>query len=139
MKEALSVAEFESAYDIGHTRAAEIIASGELPTYRVGRRRYISRRAAEEWQSNLERGESSTKSKKPVAQEAGAKQQARPQPRDWVKILDELVLCNKNFTDISEATGIPGADLVSMKWSGRQPLHYQGETLLWYLGEVLRS
>lgn len=54
MKEALSVDEFEKAYHVGHTKACEEIKSGRLQSYKLGRRRYISRRAAEEWQRTLE-------------------------------------------------------------------------------------
>jgi hypothetical protein len=53
-KKAFSVNEFLDAFKIGRTRAYEEIASGRLVTYRVGRRRYISARAAEEWQRKLE-------------------------------------------------------------------------------------
>lgn len=53
-REALSMRDFENAYDIGHTKACEEIKSGRLQSYKLGRRRYISRRAAEEWQRNLE-------------------------------------------------------------------------------------
>ncbi len=51
---AFTVAEFEQYFRVGHTKAAEIIKTGELPSYKLGRRRYISKHAAEEWQRNLE-------------------------------------------------------------------------------------
>lgn len=51
---AFSVKEFEQRHRLGHTKAAEEIKSGRLVTYKVGRRRFISVRAAEEWQQRLE-------------------------------------------------------------------------------------
>ena len=51
---AFTVKEFEQTHKIGHTKACEEIKSGRLASYKVGRRRYISDRAAEEWQRNLE-------------------------------------------------------------------------------------
>ncbi|MCB2001697.1 MAG: hypothetical protein KDH93_19180 [Rhodoferax sp.] len=54
MSEAFTIAEYEKAYKIGHTKVAELIKSGELITYKIGRRRYVSRRAAQELQERLE-------------------------------------------------------------------------------------
>ena len=44
MSEAFTIAEYEKAYKIGHTKVAELIKSGELITYKIGRRRYVSRK-----------------------------------------------------------------------------------------------
>jgi len=51
---ALTVSEFEQLFKVGHTKACEEIKSGRLASYKLGRRRYISDRAAEEWQRRLE-------------------------------------------------------------------------------------
>lgn len=51
---AFSVREFEQRHKLGHTKTAEEIKTGRLATYKVGRRRFISVRAAEEWQQRLE-------------------------------------------------------------------------------------
>lgn len=51
---AMSVEEFIRQYRIGRTIAYELIASGELRTYKVGRRRYISAESAAEWQAKKE-------------------------------------------------------------------------------------
>lgn len=53
-KQAYTVAEFEAAYHVGHTKTCEEIANGNLVSYKLGRRRYISVRSAEMWQANLE-------------------------------------------------------------------------------------
>lgn len=53
-KKAFSVKEFEQAYDVGHTVACEEIKSERLVSYKLGRRRYISVHAAEDWQRRLE-------------------------------------------------------------------------------------
>jgi hypothetical protein len=54
MKHAYTVPEFETAYNVGHTKAYEEIGSGRLVSYKVGRNRYISVRAAVDWQHRLE-------------------------------------------------------------------------------------
>lgn len=53
--EALTVPEFIFRFKVGRTTVYEEIGSGRLSTYKVGRRRYISLKAAEEWQSRAER------------------------------------------------------------------------------------
>lgn len=53
-KLAYSAEQFASAYGVGRTNVFEEIAAGRLKTYRVGRRRYISARAAQEWQMLME-------------------------------------------------------------------------------------
>lgn len=52
--QAFTVPEFITHFKVGRTSAYEEITSGRLATYTVGRRRYISARAAEEWQQRLE-------------------------------------------------------------------------------------
>jgi len=49
-----TVKEFEQKFKLGHTKTYEEINCGRLATYRVGRRRFISGRAAAAWQLNLE-------------------------------------------------------------------------------------
>ena len=51
---AFTVEQFMAAFKVGRTSAYEEISAGRLKTYKVGRRRYISTRAAAEWQSRLE-------------------------------------------------------------------------------------
>jgi excisionase family DNA binding protein len=51
---AFTIAEFSKAFKVGRTSTYEEIASGRLATYRVGRRRFISARAAAEWQHQRE-------------------------------------------------------------------------------------
>lgn len=51
---ALSIEQFASLYNVGRTRVFEEIKAGRLLTYTVGRRRYISIGAAEQWQRTLE-------------------------------------------------------------------------------------
>jgi excisionase family DNA binding protein len=46
--------QFLDVAQVGRTKAYEEIASGRLTTYKVGRRRYISARALDEWQRKLE-------------------------------------------------------------------------------------
>jgi hypothetical protein len=53
-KQAYTVAEFEAAYHVGHTKTCEEIGNGNLMSYKLGRRRYISVRSAQLWQTNLE-------------------------------------------------------------------------------------
>jgi hypothetical protein len=52
--QAYSVPQFLDIFQLGRTKAYEEISSGRLVTYRVGRRRFISHRAADEWQRELE-------------------------------------------------------------------------------------
>jgi hypothetical protein len=52
--QAYSVPQFLEIFQLGRTKAYEEISSGRLVTYRVGRRRFISHRAADEWQRELE-------------------------------------------------------------------------------------
>ena len=52
--QALTVPQFIAAYKLGRTSTYSEISSGRLSTYMVGRRRFISRRAADEWQQRLE-------------------------------------------------------------------------------------
>ncbi len=59
--QALTVDEFTRAYKVGRTKTYEEIESGRLATYSVGRNRYISGRAAEQWQRNLEAASAGTK------------------------------------------------------------------------------
>ena len=49
-----TVDEFVSTFKVGRTTTFAEIGSGRLATYKVGRRRYISARAACEWQQRLE-------------------------------------------------------------------------------------
>lgn len=53
-RQALTVEGFMADYSIGRTKVYEEIGSGRLATYNVGRRRFISSRAADEWQRRLE-------------------------------------------------------------------------------------
>jgi hypothetical protein len=59
--QALTVEEFIDLYKTGRTSFYNEIASGRLPTYRVGRRRFISSAAAAEWQRRLEAETTPTK------------------------------------------------------------------------------
>ncbi len=54
IQQAFTIPEFISHLKIGRTKTYEEIASGRLETYKVGRRRYISARAAADWQRRLE-------------------------------------------------------------------------------------
>ena len=49
-----TVKQFITTFKLGRTRTYEEIRSGRLATYKVGRNRYISARAAEDWQRHLE-------------------------------------------------------------------------------------
>ncbi len=51
---AFSIPEFAEAFKIGRSTVYELIDSGALRSFHVGRRRLISYQAAEEWQRNLE-------------------------------------------------------------------------------------
>lgn len=51
---AMTVPEFIARFKVGRTVAYAEIGSGRLQTYKVGRRRYISERAANEWQTKSE-------------------------------------------------------------------------------------
>ena len=53
-QQAFTIPEFIGHFKIGRTSAYEEIGSGRLATYKVGRRRYISARAAADWQRKLE-------------------------------------------------------------------------------------
>lgn len=53
-EQAYTLEQFVSTYKVGRTKAFDEIATGRLATYKVGRRRYISARAAAEWQQKLE-------------------------------------------------------------------------------------
>lgn len=52
--QAFTIPEFLSTFKVGRTKAYEEIQTGRLTTYKVGRKRLISSRAAEEWQRRLE-------------------------------------------------------------------------------------
>jgi hypothetical protein len=49
-----TIPEFIAHFKVGRTSTYEEINAGRLPTYQVGRRRYISGHAAAQWQRNLE-------------------------------------------------------------------------------------
>lgn len=49
-----TIEEFKRVYKIGHTKTFQEIKAGRLQTYNVGRRRFISGRAAEGWQQHCE-------------------------------------------------------------------------------------
>lgn len=51
---AFTIEEFARTYRIGRSTVYELLDSGALRSFHVGRRRLISFRAAEEWQLNLE-------------------------------------------------------------------------------------
>ncbi len=51
---AYTIPEFITHFKVGRTTTYQEIANGRLATYTVGRRRYISARAAETWQQRLE-------------------------------------------------------------------------------------
>lgn len=51
---AYTVEQFIGASKIGRTKVYDEISTGRLETYKVGRRRYISARAAADWQRRLE-------------------------------------------------------------------------------------
>ena len=53
-QQAFTISEFIGHFKVGRTSAYEEIGSGRLATYKVGRRRYISARAAADWQQKLE-------------------------------------------------------------------------------------
>jgi hypothetical protein len=53
-EQTLTVPQFIAAFKLGRTRVYEEIDSGRLVTYKVGRNRYISSRAALDWQQRLE-------------------------------------------------------------------------------------
>lgn len=54
MSEAFTIQQFIEAFKLGRTSVYEEIATGRLPTYKVGRRRFISANAARQWQQRLE-------------------------------------------------------------------------------------
>lgn len=49
-----TIPEFLSTYKVGRTKVYEEIQTGRLVTYKLGKKRLISGRAAEEWQRRLE-------------------------------------------------------------------------------------
>ena len=51
---AFSIPEFAEAFKIGRSTVYELLDSGELRSFHVGRRRLISYAAASEWQHKLE-------------------------------------------------------------------------------------
>ena len=53
-EQTFTVPQFITTYKVGRTKTYEEIDSGRLVTYKVGRNRYISARAASEWQRRLE-------------------------------------------------------------------------------------
>lgn len=54
LPQTFTVNQFISTFKLGRTRTYEEIDSGRLVTYKVGRNRYISGSAAEQWQRRLE-------------------------------------------------------------------------------------
>lgn len=59
-QQAFTIPEFLGHFKVGRTTAYQEIGSGRLPTYKLGRRRYISAHAATEWQRKLEAETSGT-------------------------------------------------------------------------------
>jgi excisionase family DNA binding protein len=57
---AFSVHEFASAFKISRSTTYELIESGQLRSFHVGRRRLISYQAAREWQTVLEKSQART-------------------------------------------------------------------------------
>ena len=53
-EQVFTIAQFSDVFKVGRTTTYEEIAAGRLTTYKVGRRRYVSSRAAVEWQRRLE-------------------------------------------------------------------------------------
>ena len=53
-QKAYTINQFIGTHNLGRTKTYEEIVSGRLVTYKVGRRRYISDRAADEWQRRHE-------------------------------------------------------------------------------------
>ena len=53
-QQAFTIPEFLGHFKVGRTTAYQEIGSGRLPTYKLGRRRYISAHAAVAWQKRLE-------------------------------------------------------------------------------------
>jgi hypothetical protein len=53
-EQAFTIEQFIGTFKIGRTTAYDEISTGRLQTYKVGRRRYISARAAADWQQRLE-------------------------------------------------------------------------------------
>jgi len=54
LPQTFTINQFINTFKLGRTKTYEEIESGRLTTYKVGRNRYISGRAAEEWQRRLE-------------------------------------------------------------------------------------
>jgi hypothetical protein len=59
--EAFTIPEFGTTYKTSRTATYEEMSSGRLESYKVGRRHYISRRAAEKWQREREEQSQATK------------------------------------------------------------------------------
>ena len=53
-QQAFTIKQFIETFGVGRTVTYEEIQSGRLKTYKLGRRRYISRQAADSWQQRLE-------------------------------------------------------------------------------------
>ncbi|MDG5973727.1 prophage CP4-57 regulatory [Hydrogenophaga taeniospiralis CCUG 15921] len=53
-QQAYTIAQFVSIFQVGRTKLFAEIAAGRLPTYKLGRRTFISAKAATEWQQRLE-------------------------------------------------------------------------------------
>lgn len=49
-----TINQFIDTFNVGRTTTYKEIDTGRLKTYKVGRRRFISVRAAEDWQRRLE-------------------------------------------------------------------------------------
>ncbi|MDO8778500.1 MAG: hypothetical protein Q7K57_59250 [Burkholderiaceae bacterium] len=49
-----TINQFIATFKVGRTATYQEIGSGRITTYKVGRRRYISARAAAEWLNRLE-------------------------------------------------------------------------------------
>ncbi len=60
---AFSIPEFAQAFKIGRSTVYELIDSGELQSFHVGRRRLISFSAAQKWQKKLEDNSASPRKK----------------------------------------------------------------------------
>lgn len=52
--QAFTIEQFVATYKVGRTALYEEIKAGRLAIYKVGRRTYVSARAASEWQRKLE-------------------------------------------------------------------------------------
>lgn len=54
LPQTFTINQFSITYKLGRTKTYEEIENGRLVTYKVGRNRYISVHAAEDWQRRLE-------------------------------------------------------------------------------------